>query len=137
MVLAMVILYVGSRLVRQALSGLLDEVDPLAVGRVVAAINEIRDPAWRDVHNLSLRRSGDFTYVDFHLVVPSMWSVAAAHAAVEKLEFHILDRLESKGAVMVHLDYPHQDRTVGMDADPSSSEVIPFTVEMATRFKQG
>ncbi len=135
-ILALVILYVGSRLVRQAMAGLLDEIDPHAVEHVVAAINEIRDPAWRDVHNLRLRRSGDFTYVDFHLVVPSLWSVASAHAAVEKLEKHILDRLNSQGAVMIHLDHPRQDATIGMDPAPDDQECQPFTVEEATRFKE-
>lgn len=135
--LALFILVVGSQLVRQAMRGLLDEVDPHAVERVVAAINEIRDPAWRDVHNLRLRRSGDFTYVDFHLVVPSLWSVAAAHAAVERLEAHILAALSAKGAVMIHLDHPHTDPTVGMDPPIEQGSVQPFTIKQATRFKQG
>jgi cation diffusion facilitator family transporter len=135
--LALFILVVGGRLVRQAMRGLLDEVDPQAVQRVVAAINQVRDPAWRDVHNLRLRRSGDFTYVDFHLVVPSLWSVAAAHAAVEQLEAHILQTLSAKGSVMIHLDHPHADVTVGMDQPPEPSENAPFTVAQATRFKRG
>jgi cation diffusion facilitator family transporter len=135
--LAMFILWVGGRLVRQAMRGLLDEADPQMVERVVAAINEVRDPAWRDVHNLRLRRSGDAIFVDFHLVVPSLWSVAAAHAAVEKLEQHILRVLGAHGAVMIHLDHPHSDPTVGMDPPPGEQETRAFTVAQATRFKQG
>lgn len=135
--LALFILWVGGRLVRQAMRGLLDEADPHMVERVVAAINAIRDPSWRDVHNLRLRRSGDAIFVDFHLVVPSLWSVAAAHAAVEKLEQHILRVLGAHGAVMIHLDHPHSDPTVGMDPPIDSSETNPFTVAQATRFKQG
>lgn len=136
-VLALFILWVGGRLVRQSLRGLLDEADPQMVERVVAAINAIRDPAWRDVHNLRLRRSGDAIFVDFHLVVPSLWSVAAAHAAVEKLEHHILGVLGAQGSVLIHLDHPHSDPTVGMDPPPDSSENRPFTTAQATRFKQG
>ncbi len=133
--LAAFILSVGARLLRQAMRGLLDEVDPAALARVVQSINEIRDPAWRDVHNLRLRTSGDFTFVDFHLVVPSLWSVAAAHSAVEKLEHHILKSLQAKGAVMIHLDHPHSDPTVGLDRPPSAEEVAPFTVAQASRLK--
>jgi cation diffusion facilitator family transporter len=133
--LAAFILTVGGRLLRQAMRGLLDEVDPAALARVVASINEIRDPAWRDVHNLRLRTSGDFTFVDFHLVVPSLWSVAAAHSAVERLEHHILSSLKAKGAVMIHLDHPHSDPTVGLDRPPSAEEVAPFTVAQASRMK--
>lgn len=137
LLLAGYILVVGARLTRQALRGLLDEADPLAVRRVVAAINQIRDPAWRDVHNLRLRRVGDFTYVDFHLVVPSEWSVAAAHAAVERLEAHILTALGAKGAVMIHLDHPHSDPTVGGDPASLTETVTPFTATQAVRFKRG
>jgi cation diffusion facilitator family transporter len=133
--IALYILYVGGRLVRQAMAGLLDEIDPHAVERVVAAINDLRDPAWHDVHNLRLRKSGDMTYVDFHLVVPSLWSVAAAHAAVEQLEQHILEKLGSTGTVMIHLDHPHHDSTA--DTQPTTTDIKPFTVEQATRFKQG
>jgi divalent metal cation (Fe/Co/Zn/Cd) transporter len=133
--IALFIFVLGARLIRQALRGLLDEVDPAALERVVAAINEIRDPAWRDVHNLRLRTSGDFTFVDFHLVVPSLWSVAAAHGAAEHLEKHILDRLQAKGAVMIHLDHPHADPTVGLDPPPAPEEVAPFTVAQASRLK--
>ena len=133
--IALFIFVLGARLIRQALRGLLDEVDPAALERVMAAINEIRDPAWRDVHNLRLRTSGDFTFVDFHLVVPSLWSVAAAHGAAEHLEKHILDRLQAKGAVMIHLDHPHADPTVGLDPPPAPEEVAPFTVAQASRLK--
>jgi len=133
--LALFILWVGGRLVRQAMRGLLDEADPQMAERVVTAINAIRDPSWRDVHNLRLRRSGDAIFVDFHLVVPSLWSVAAAHAAVEQLERHILRVLGSHGEVMIHLDHPHSDPTVGMDPPIASSEISPFTVAQATRFK--
>jgi cation diffusion facilitator family transporter len=135
--LALFILWVGGRLVRQAMRGLLDEADPHMVERVVSAINAVRDPAWRDVHNLRLRRSGDAIFVDFHLVVPSLWSVAAAHAAVERLEHHILRVLGAHGSVMIHLDHPHSDPTVGMDPPFDSKDVAPFTVAEATRFKQG
>ena len=135
--LALYIMTVGGRLLRQAVGGLLDEVDPAAMARVVAAINEIRDPAWRDVHNLRLRNSGDATFVDFHLVVPSQWSVANAHASSEALERHILSRLGARGTVMIHLDHPHADPTVGVDPLPAQEERSAFTLEQARRFKAG
>jgi hypothetical protein len=76
-------------------------------------------------------------------VVPSLWSVAAAHAAVEHLEHHILATLGAKGAVMIHLDHPHQDAAsaaeidLGKDAELTAKEIAPFSVAQATRFKLG
>ncbi len=135
--LALYIMTVGARLMRQAVGGLLDEVDPQAMARVVEAINEIRDPAWRDVHNLRLRSSGDATFVEFHLVVPSQWSVANAHDSAEALERHILARLGARGSVMIHLDHPHADPTVGVDPLPVQDECSTFTLAQARRFKAG
>lgn len=100
------ILWAGLKLVREAIRGLMDQVDPKELARVVEAINEIREPEWLDCHNLRLRSSGDHVYVDFHLVVPADWSVARAHLAIERLERHILTRLKRPGAVLVHLDHP-------------------------------
>jgi cation diffusion facilitator family transporter len=100
------ILWAGLTLVRTAVGGLMDQVDPKVLARVVEAINEIREPEWLDCHNLRLRSSGDLVYVDFHLVVPADWSVARAHSAIERLETHILARLGRAGAVLVHLDHP-------------------------------
>lgn len=115
-------------LLRQAVSGLMDQVDRGVLKEVVDAINEIRKPEWLDVHNLRLRTSGDFTYVDFHLSVPSQWTVAEAHESVERLEQHILTRLHRQGAVMIHLDHPH---------DGKRNAPLPITVESAARIQPG
>ncbi len=56
---------------------------------------------------------------------------------MEKLEQHILRVLGTQGSVLIHLDHPHSDPTVGMDPPIDSSETNPFTVAQATRFKQG
>lgn len=100
------ILYAGLKLVREAVGGLMDQVDPKVLMQVVEAINEIREPEWLDCHNLRLRSNGDHVYIDFHLVVPAEWSVARAHLAIEHLERHILAKLRRQGAVLVHLDHP-------------------------------
>ena len=123
------ILWAGLKLVREAVRGLMDQIDPKEVARVVAAINEVREPEWLDCHNLRLRSSGDHLYVDFHLVVPAEWSVARAHLAIERLERHILDRLKRPGAVLVHLDHPDSSeyRALG------EGDRVDITVGSATR----
>jgi cation diffusion facilitator family transporter len=124
-VLSGVIAITALRLLREAINGLMDQVDPKGLRAVVDAVNEIRAPEWLGVHNLRLRTSGDFIYADFHLIVPSQWTVADAHESIEKLEHHILARLNRQGAVMIHLDHPH---------DGASDQPQPITVESATRF---
>lgn len=127
------ILWAGLKLVREAVRGLMDQVDPKETARVVAAINEIREPEWIDCHNLRLRSSGDHVYVDFHLVVPAEWSVARAHQAIERLERHILDRLGRAGAVLIHLDHPQS----GEYRSLAGADRVEITVGSATRAEPG
>lgn len=129
MAMGVLILSVGWRLIRQASDGLMDATDPDGLVQVVAAINEIRDPAWVDIHNLRLRSSGEAVFIDFHLVVPADWNVANAHQAVERLEHHILERLQRPGTVLVHLDHP----PVGGAGPPLTVPPEPFEVAHATR----
>ncbi|MBA2482282.1 MAG: cation transporter [Planctomycetes bacterium] len=131
--LALFIVYTASKLIREAVGGLLDEVDNKLLQRVVNAVNEIRDQHWIDVHNLRLRSSGDLMHIDFHLTLPGDWTIAQGHEAEERLEKHILERLGTRGSVMIHLDYPRpgeyppQGEQVG--------EAQPITVALATRMK--
>ena len=109
LLLAGFIVWTASQLIRQAIASLLDEADPALLARITAAIDEIRDPRWVDIHQLRCRTAGDHIFVDFHLTVPGEWSVRDGHDAVEKLERHVLSRLARPGSVLVHLDYPHAD----------------------------
>jgi cation diffusion facilitator family transporter len=121
-------------LIRRSLAGLMDEADQARIAQVVAALDEIREPEWLDVHNLRLRASGDQVFVDFHLTVPSEWTIHRAHAAADRIEEHLLRRLGAQGTVLVHFDYPHRDG----ERDPlPAGEIrpIPLTVALATRPK--
>jgi cation diffusion facilitator family transporter len=135
-VIASIIIITAAKLIRSAVSGLLDGADPKMLAQVVSAINEIRQPDWIDIHNLRLRSSGDITHIDFHMTVPGAWTVAHGHGVEETIERHLLDRLGTRGSVMIHFDYPHQDGSTDVTPPPQAipSEV---TVATATRIKQG
>jgi len=105
-----------------------------AFDRLEHAIDEIRDPHWIDVHLLRARASGDHIYVDFHLTVPADWTIHHAHESIERLEQHILMRLERPGAVLIHLDYPHLP---GQSEPLATADLrpVPLTVDLAIRAK--
>ena len=122
LLLAAYIVWVASRLIRESFAALLDEADPALLKRIVDAIAEIRDPRWLDVHQLRCRTAGDHLFVDFHLTVPGEWSVREGHAAVERLEEHVLSRLGRSGSVLIHLDCLKQDE---------ASQPTPLSVSLA------
>jgi cation diffusion facilitator family transporter len=133
-VLAGIIIWTAVQLIRQAIAGIMDKADRAKIDTVIAALVEIREPEWLDVHNLRLRSAGDRVFVDFHMTVPGDWSIERAHQSIDRIEEHLLARLQAQGTVLVHLDYPH------FPGDPTPIpreewKPIPLTAELATRWK--
>jgi cation diffusion facilitator family transporter len=133
-VLAGIIIGTAFLLIRKAISGIMDEADQVKIRTVITALDEIREPEWLDVHNLRLRSAGDRVFVDFHMTVPGDWSIERAHQSMDRIEEHVLARLQAQGTVLVHLDYPH------LPGDPTPIprdqwKPVPLTPELATRWK--
>lgn len=133
LILAGVIVVTAVSLIRESIGSLMDEADRGLLQQIIDSITEIRDPAWVDVHELRCRRSGDQLFVDFHLTVPAEWTILQGHAAVDQLETHVLKRLGTGGAVLVHLDYPHHPD--GTPIPLAELRCVPLTVEQAIRTK--
>jgi cation diffusion facilitator family transporter len=81
------ILWSGGRIMKESMSGLLDEaVTSDVAAKINATVAEAASGALQ-IHDLRTRTSGRVTFIEFHLVVPGHMSVAAAH--------HICDRVET------------------------------------------
>ncbi len=85
MLVAIVLLVTGSKLLRTAAGGLLDEQDPELVRRVVAALDEQFGDGVIRVHHLRAIRSGRVPHVSAHVVVPEFFTVERAHELVERV----------------------------------------------------
>lgn len=100
MAVAINILWVGWRLVRDSVGGLMDEsVSELELSSIRSALHKALEGLAAEgkvleIHDLRTRRAGPRTFVEFHLVVPGQTSVEQAH--------QICDRLE--GALQASLD---------------------------------
>lgn len=126
----------GFKLLREAVVGLMDKAEPETLEKIVEAINEVRNPDWFDIHNLRVHSVGDQKHVDFHLVIPSKWTIDKAHETMDHLEDHILNHLGCRGSVLVHLD-PYLDRETFEKLNQVSCPTeVPFNVQSATRMVQ-
>ncbi|MCS7057603.1 MAG: cation diffusion facilitator family transporter [Meiothermus sp.] len=107
------ILWVGWRLVRDSLGGLMDE------GLPEVELSEVRE-ALRyaleglaaegrvlEVHDLRTRRAGPRTFVEFHLVVPGETTVEQAHQICDRLEGALQARLEGLQTT-IHVEPDHK-----------------------------
>ena len=80
------ILWVGWRLLRGSVGGLIDESLPdTELTHIQQAIEGSMHGAL-EVHDLRTRRAGRLTFVNFHLVVPGQMPVSKAHEICDELE---------------------------------------------------
>jgi cation diffusion facilitator family transporter len=118
--------FTGVGLVRHAADGLLDAEDRGLLGRLLDAINANLEPGIIRVHFLRAIRSGRFTHVDAHLVIPEFWTVEQAHDVGDAFEQRVLDALPFEGEIVFHVD-PCQRKFCSMcDVDACPIRTVPF-----------
>lgn len=96
--------WTGFKLVRGSARALLDQEDPVVVGRVVEAVSTSRPEDLIAVHELRTLRAGRYHHVDVHVVVPEYYSVVRAHDLVEDFGQRVLSQLGLEGEFHSHID---------------------------------
>lgn len=116
----------GARLVRHAAGGLLDEEDTDLLRKLVAAINKNVLPGIIRVHYLRAIRSGRFSHVDAHLVVPEFWTVEQAHEIADAFERRVIEALPFEGEIAFHTDPCRRAYCASCDVRDCPIRVMPF-----------
>jgi cation diffusion facilitator family transporter len=94
----------GARLVRHAAGGLLDAGDSALLEKLMVALNANMVPGIIRVHRLRAIRSGRFSHIDAHLVVPEFWTVERAHDAADAFEREVIAACGIEGEIVFHTD---------------------------------
>ena len=94
----------GFRLVKESSQALLDMEDPEMLDKVLEAMNRVRTGDIIAVHELRTFRSGRFTHVDIHIVVPEYYPVRQAHDLCEAFGKRALEDGRIEGEVHTHVD---------------------------------
>ncbi|MEK7858845.1 MAG: cation diffusion facilitator family transporter [Elusimicrobiota bacterium] len=137
------LLRTGYKLVRESAAALLDEEDSHTIGTIVAGLDALLKDGVKEtgvitVHGLRAIRSGRYTHVDVHLVVPEYVPVADAHDATERFEHKLIAASGLEGELHVHLD-PCRRKYCARCTDPGCpirveplKETVSVTKEEAT-----
>ncbi|HEV8630404.1 MAG TPA: cation diffusion facilitator family transporter, partial [Thermoanaerobaculia bacterium] len=125
LLVAVNILRLGGRVMRESVGGLMDEsLAPGEVERVAAAVRRTMGGALQ-YHDLRTRRAGPRPFVELHLVVPGAMRVDAAHAICDRIESAV--KQELPGAhVVVHVE-PESELRQSAEAE------LPAAPEQGTR----
>jgi cation diffusion facilitator family transporter len=96
--------WTGFKLVHSSSAALLDTEDPDLVERLVTVINQVRPVDVMAVHELRTLRSGRYTHVDIHLVIPEFYGIAQGHELAEGFGRTVVKAAAIEGELHTHVD---------------------------------
>jgi cation diffusion facilitator family transporter len=100
---ALNILWAGWGLMKESLSGLMDEAIPPATLANIKKIISTQSHGAIEAHDLRTRRAGSMTFIDFHLVVAGTTTVSAAHKICDNLEGAIRKEI-GEALITIHVE---------------------------------
>jgi cation diffusion facilitator family transporter len=102
---AALLIYTGSKLIRKAIRGLMDEVDITVIEDIISNFKTNRHNNWIDVHNLRVQRYGSNYHVDCHVTLPYYFSLEQVHKEITEMDA-LLNKSFEKGKMefFIHTD---------------------------------
>ena len=107
------ILWSGSKVTRKSLSGLMDEAVSHETLDAVRNIISTEAGGAVEAHDLRTRHAGQATFIDFHLVVPGETTVFDAHEICDRVEAALKDAIEG-ARITIHVEPEHKQKHSGI-----------------------
>lgn len=107
------ILWSGSRVIKDSLSGLLDEALPDDTLRHIRDVISTEANGAVEAHDLRTRHAGSATFIEFHLVVPGQMTVFDAHEICDRVEAAIAKAVPDVH-VTIHVEPEHKSKQTGI-----------------------
>lgn len=98
------IIFVGYKIIRKSLSGIMDEADQEMLNKLASFLNENRKKEWIDIHNMKIQQFGSRLHIDAHLTLPWYLELREAHNFMEDLIILIAKNSERKIEFNFHMD---------------------------------
>lgn len=107
------IIFVGYKIVRKSLSGIMDEADTDLLKAVVEVLANNRKKEWIDIHNMKIQQYGSGLHIDAHITLPWYNSLRESHQEMEKIIKTLVAETERNVEFNFHMD----------DCKPHSCEI--------------
>jgi cation diffusion facilitator family transporter len=112
-VVALNILWSGGAMVRDSVSGLMDQAAPAEMVTQIRRLISEHGEGALEAHDVRTRHAGQVTFIDFHLVVPGEMTVAESHAICDRLEAAIESAVEG-AVVTIHVEPAEEAKQRGL-----------------------
>lgn len=103
-ILGIFIIYTGLKLIKEAVSNLLDKTDFVKIEQLISIINLKRKKNWIDIHNLRALKYGSLVHIDCHLTLPFYYSLEESHQEVAELAKFVTSDLNYEIEFFIHSD---------------------------------
>ncbi len=110
---ALNILWMGFRLMKESVGGLMDEAAPRTALDTIQSIIARESEGAIEVHDLRTRQAGRATFIQFHLVVGGDMSVSRAHELCDRLEQALREAVEG-AIVTIHVEPANKAKHQGI-----------------------
>jgi cation diffusion facilitator family transporter len=107
------ILWAGWQLVRESVSGLMDEAVTAEVARHIRRVISANAEGAIQAHDVKTRTAGRVTFIEFHLVVPGQMTVAASHQICDRIEV-ALKAAVHEAEVLIHVEPEQEAKATGV-----------------------
>lgn len=111
------IMFVGYKIIRKSLSGIMDEADLGMLTRLSEILTENRKTEWIDIHNTRIQQHGSGLHIDAHLTLPWYYELRKAHEEMEEVYKIIAKNSKRTIEFNFHLD----------DCKPFSCEICELS----------
>ena len=126
----------GFKLVRTSSAALLDAEDPVLVRRLVGVINKVRPKGVVAIHELRTLRSGRYTHVDIHMVIPEFYGIGQGHELADSFGQAVLQEAALEGELHTHVDPCQRAFCSQCDLEPCPVRQKPQSNECIITFDQ-
>ncbi|KXH83074.1 cation diffusion facilitator family transporter [Chryseobacterium kwangjuense] len=104
LIFGLYIIFVGYKIVRKSLSGIMDEQDPYLLNQIIRVLEENRRTEWIDVHNMKIQQFGANLHIDAHITLPWYYSLRDAHNEMEKMIIVLAKNTKRSVEFNFHMD---------------------------------
>jgi cation diffusion facilitator family transporter len=110
---ALNILWSGWSVMRESVGGLMDAATPPDRLKLIREVIAGNAEGAIEAHDIRTRQAGALTFVDFHLVVPGVMTVDAAHAICDNIEAKLREAMEDV-QITIHVEPEDKAKHAGI-----------------------
>lgn len=110
---ALNILWSGWGVIRESVGGLMDVAVPAETQKTIREVISTNAEGALEAHDIRTRQAGRMTFIDFHLVVPGVMSVDAAHTICDRIEAKLREAVKDV-QITIHVEPEEKAKHAGI-----------------------